>query len=81
MLPQLPDLALSSNIPDGEAHVLDRMHCLHVEPNGRDGGYGLVQLQLVEQCRLSSAVQPEQQNLRVLSAGKGLVKTLEFSQQ
>ena len=49
MSPQRPDFILSSNIPDVE---LDILVCdsLDVEANCGDGGYGLVELELVEDC-------------------------------
>ena len=78
MPPQLANLALPPNVPHREADVLDRAHRLHVEPDGRHRGDGLVQLQFVEQRRLARAVQSEQQDLGVLSTGERLVKALQF---
>ena len=55
MSPQGSDLILTTNIPHSEADVLV-LHSLHVEPDGRDSGDDLTELQLVEDCCLTSGV-------------------------
>ena len=53
--PQGADLVLATDVPDREADVLV-LHSLHVEPDGRDSGDDLTELQLVEDCCLTSGV-------------------------
>lgn len=49
MSPQRPDLVLSAHIPDIEFDILI-CDGLDVEAYGGDGGDGLVELELVEDC-------------------------------
>ena len=76
--PQLTDLSLASDVPDGEADVLYGADGLHIESYGGDRGDSLTQLQLVEQGRLACAVQAQEQYLAVLAARERLVEVLEF---
>ena len=55
MSPQRPDLVLAADVPHCEADVLV-LHSLHVEPDGRDSGDDLTELQLVQDCCLTSGV-------------------------
>ncbi|KAG6554759.1 hypothetical protein Mapa_003778 [Marchantia paleacea] len=71
MLPQRPDLVLTSHIPHREADVLV-LHRLHVETDRRNGGHNLSQLQLVQNRRLSSRIQTHHQNSHLLLSKKPL---------
>ena len=61
MSPETTDLVLASNIPDREINILV-LHCLHVEADGRNGGQYFTQLELVEDCRLSSRIQTDHED-------------------
>ena len=78
MPPQLPDLSLAANVPDGETDVLDRADGLHVESYSGDSSYCFAQLQLVEQGRLPCAVKAQEKDLAVLATRERLVEVLEF---
>ena len=56
MSPEGPDLVLTAHVPHSEADVLV-LHGLHIEPDGGDGGNNLTELQLVEDCSLTSGIQ------------------------
>ena len=56
MSPERPDLVLTAHVPHSEADVLV-LHGLHIEPDGGDGGNNLTELQLVEDCSLTSGIQ------------------------
>ena len=58
MLPERPELVLTSHVPDGELDVLV-LEGLNVEPDRRDGLDELVLLQLEQDRRLPGPVEPE----------------------
>ena len=58
--PQGTDLVLTSHIPHREADVLV-LHGLHVEADGWNSRHDLSQLQLVQDGRLTSCVEPDHQ--------------------
>lgn len=54
----IPYSLLTANVPDGHGEILE-LHLLDIEPNGRDGGDDLVELQLVQDGGLPGGVQPK----------------------
>ncbi len=54
----IPYCLLTANVPDGHGEILE-LHLLDIEPNGRDGGDDLVELQLVQDGGLPGGVQPK----------------------
>nr|POF04226.1 hypothetical protein CFP56_21981 [Quercus suber] len=59
--PVWPDARLPAEVPHVEGQVAVR-DALDVEPDGRDRGHDLADLQPVQQCRLAGVVQPEDQD-------------------
>ena len=53
VMPQAADLVLATHIPHREGHALTRGHRLHVEAQGGDRRHHFIQLQFVQDCRLS----------------------------
>ena len=67
MSPKRTNLVLTTDIPDVKLDILvgDR---LDVEADGRNGGNILAELELVENCRLSSSVETEHEQAHLLGS-------------
>jgi len=61
MSPQGSDFVLTTHVPDSETDVLV-FNSLDVEPDGRNGGDDLSQLQLVKDCGFTSSIQSDHEN-------------------
>lgn len=76
--PERTDLVLSADVPYSKVDVLV-LDSLDVETNGWDGGDNLAELELVQDCGLTSSVQTHHQNAHLLLGEETLEHALEGS--
>ena len=61
MMPEISELALSSNVPDGELESLV-INFLDIEPDGWDSGGAFLELHLIENGSLAGTVKSEHED-------------------